>query len=96
LFGLAYIKKLKLLGVIFMILFAQELPAPVKTIQETPLRSTQDPLIAKGLQKEQYFGVVTFAIVLIAAVGFISRRVEYAILFAFTLSIILILFFVLV
>lgn len=82
-----------------MILLAQELPAPerLKTIQETPSQqSTQDQLIAKGLQKEQYFGVVAFAVVLIAAVGIISRRVEYAIMFALTLSILLILFFMLV
>ncbi len=82
-----------------MILFASELPAPesLKPIEVIPSKSVQeDPLIAKGLQKEQYFGVVALGIVLIAAIGFISRRVEYAILFAFALSVILILFFVLV
>jgi hypothetical protein len=64
------------------------------TIQETPPPSTQnDPLIAKGLQKEQYIGILGLAIALIAVIGFFSRRVEYAILFAITLSVILIVFF---
>ncbi|NMF66998.1 hypothetical protein DP113_03020 [Brasilonema octagenarum UFV-E1] len=63
-------------------------------IQETPPPGTQnDPLIAKGLQKGQYLGIFAFVIALIAVIGYFSRRVEYAILFAVTLSVILIVFF---
>ncbi|MBW4635525.1 MAG: hypothetical protein KME30_27655 [Iphinoe sp. HA4291-MV1] len=65
------------------------------TIRETPPPGTtqNDPLIAKGLQKDQYFGILGLAIALIAVIGFFSRRVEYAILFAVVLSVILITFF---
>ncbi|WP_017652573.1 hypothetical protein [Fortiea contorta] len=76
-----------------MNLFIQETSA--KTVQETPPPG-QDPLVARGLQKEQYVGMVGLAIALIAAVGFFSRRVEYAIVFAFALSAILIAFFLFV
>ncbi|MBD2515885.1 hypothetical protein H6G93_12830 [Nostoc sp. FACHB-973] len=78
-----------------MNLFLQEIPASErapKTIQETPAPS-QDPLIARGLQKEQYAGIIGLAIAVIAAVGFFSRRVEYAIGFAVFLSAILIALF---
>jgi hypothetical protein len=81
-----------------MNLFVQERPASdisPKIIQETPLPST-DPLIARGLQKEQYFGIIGLAIALIAAVGFFSRRVEYALAIAIILSAILIAFFLFV
>ncbi|MBO3458282.1 hypothetical protein G7B40_004990 [Aetokthonos hydrillicola Thurmond2011] len=60
-------------------------------VRETP--SQADPLIARGLQKEQYAGIFTVAIALILVVGFFSRRVEYALLFATALSIVLIVFF---
>ncbi|QLE40058.1 hypothetical protein FD723_06030 [Nostoc sp. C052] len=78
-----------------MNLFIQELPtselAP-KAVQETPAPG-KDPLIAEGLQKEQYIGIIGLAIALIAAVGFFSRRVEYAIGFAIILSVFLIALF---
>ena len=75
-----------------MNLFLQDIPASElspKTIQETPA-PVKDPLIAQNLQKEQYIGIIGLAIALIAAVGFFSRRVEYAIAFALFLSVILI------
>ena len=79
-----------------MKLLAQELPSP-RAIQETPVPgNNQDPLIAQRLQKEQYIGIIGLAIALVAAVGFFSRRVEYAIMFAIFLSAILITFFLLV
>ncbi|MDZ8082627.1 MAG: hypothetical protein RMX35_26630 [Nostoc sp. DcaGUA01] len=79
-----------------MKLLAQELPSP-KAIQEAPAPGTnKDPLIARNLQKEQYVGIIGLAIALIAAVGFFSRRVEYAIVFAIVLSAILIAFFLFV
>ncbi|BAZ14097.1 hypothetical protein NIES4071_59370 [Calothrix sp. NIES-4071] len=66
------------------------------TAQETlqPFTTPKDPLIAKGLQTEQYVGVVTLAIAIIAVVGIISRRIEYALIVAFVISIILIAIFV--
>lgn len=81
-----------------MKLLAQELPTLGKSpskIQETsqPITTQKDPLIAKGLQKEQYIGVVTLAIAIIAAVGVISRRIEYALVVAFVLSFVLIALF---
>ncbi|MBH8571698.1 hypothetical protein I8752_01375 [Nostocaceae cyanobacterium CENA369] len=79
-----------------MKLLAQELPSQ-RTVQETPPPGTnQDPLIAHSLQKEQYIGIFGLAIALIAAVGFFSRRVEYAIIFAIVLSAVIIAFFLLV
>lgn len=68
-------------------------PLP-STIQEIPSSDPiqQDSLIAKGWQREQYIGIGILAIALIAAVGYFSRRFAYALLFAFTLSIILIVF----
>ncbi|BCL39549.1 hypothetical protein [Nostoc sp. MS1] len=75
---------------------AQELPSP-RAIQEAPTPGqTQDPLIAKGLQKGQYVGIIGLAIALVAAVGFFSRRFEYALIFAFFVSAILIAFFLFV
>jgi hypothetical protein len=63
----------------------EEIPAP----RPTP----QDPLIARGWQREQYVGIAIVVVSLIAAVGYFSRRFEYALLFAFALSIVLIVFF---
>ncbi|MFN6465613.1 MAG: hypothetical protein RMZ41_027855 [Nostoc sp. DedVER02] len=80
-----------------MNLYLQDIPASElapKAIQETPAPG-QDLLIARGLQKEQYAGIIGLAIALIAAVGFFSRRVEYAIALAVFLSAIVIaLFFI--
>jgi hypothetical protein len=47
----------------------------------------------RGLQDWQYIGIVAFAVGAIAIVGFLSRRIEYALLFALTLSVVLIVFF---
>ncbi len=67
----------------------------LSTIRETPSQAQiqKDPLIAKGLQKGQYLGIVALAIALVTVIGFFSRRVEYAILLAIVLSVILIGFF---
>ncbi|QLE59255.1 hypothetical protein [Nostoc sp. TCL26-01] len=69
-------------------IIVQQVPAP----DTTP----QDPLISKGWQREQYIGISILFISLIAAVGFLSRRFEYALIFAFALSIALIIFFLIV
>lgn len=76
----------------------EEFPAATRspgTIQEIPSPSStpKDSLIARSLQSEQYIAIALLFAGLIAAVGFFSRRVEYALLFAFTLSIVLIVFF---
>ncbi|MGF2035728.1 MAG: hypothetical protein RMZ43_010505 [Nostoc sp. CmiVER01] len=81
-----------------MNLYLQDIPASElapKAVQGTPAPA-QDPLIARGLQKEQYAGIIGLAIALIAAVGFFSRRVEYAIAFALFLSVFLIALFIFV
>ncbi|WP_315787841.1 hypothetical protein [Fischerella sp. JS2] len=79
-----------------MNLLAKELPSP-KTIQEAPVSGkNQETLIAHGLQKEQYIGISGLAIALIAAVGFFSRRFEYALVFALILSAILIALFLVI
>ncbi|MEH2414200.1 hypothetical protein [Nostoc sp.] len=78
-----------------MNLFIQEIPASErapKAVQETPSPG-KDPLIAHSLQKEQYIGIIGLAIALVAAVGFFSQRVEYAIGLAVILSVSLIALF---
>jgi hypothetical protein len=78
-----------------MNLFVQNLPEPTispNTIQENPPPNT-DPLIDYRLEKEQYIGVIALVVALITAVGFLSRRVEYAILVALFLSAFLITLF---
>jgi hypothetical protein len=81
-----------------MNLFLQETPASKiapKTIQETPAPG-KDPLIASSLQKDQYVGIIGLAIAIIAAVGFFSRRVEYAIALALIMSVLFIALFLFV
>lgn len=66
-----------------MYVLAQKLESQ-KAIQETPPPDVnKDPLIAHGLQKTQYVAIIGLVITVVAAVGFFSRRVEYAIGFAF-------------
>jgi hypothetical protein len=82
-----------------MVLPTQALLALVQLIGEIQENQSldppggQDPLVAHGLQIWQYIGIVALAVFLVAAVGFFSPRVEYAIYFAIFLSIILITFF---
>lgn len=76
----------------------EEFPAPeqsVGTTQENQSFGTtqKDPLVDQGLQNWQYIGIVTLAVGAIAIVGFFSRRIEYALLFALVLSVVLIVFF---
>jgi hypothetical protein len=52
----------------------------------------QDSLIAKGWQREQYIGITILLIGVILIIGFFSRRFEYALIFALTFSMILIVF----
>ncbi len=81
-----------------MALPTEEFAVPKRTpgtIQEIPSPgiTPKDSLIAKGWQHEQYIGISILLLGLVAIVGFFSRRFEYALLFAFVLSIILIVFF---
>lgn len=71
--------------------YVQENPS----IQENPSYDTtrKDPLIARDLEQWQYIGILVLAVGTIAIVGFFSRRVEYALLFATALSVVLIIFF---
>ena len=61
-------------------------------IEETPSGS-DDSLIAKNLQKEQYIGIAILLVGLITIIGFFSRRFEYALIFALTITMILMVFF---
>lgn len=82
-----------------MILPTQALLALVRLIgaiqenQSLDPPGLKDPMVAHGLQTWQYFGTVALAVFLVAAVGFFSRKVEYAVYFAIFLSIVLIAFF---
>ncbi|WP_237741474.1 hypothetical protein [Anabaena sp. PCC 7108] len=80
----------------YMNVITKYLPITNKNIQATPSKSTPPPdiLIARGWQKEQYVGIAILLLGLIAAIGFINRRFEYALIFALTLSVILIFFFI--
>lgn len=72
-------------------LLAEQLPG--RFLKITASDSTpKDPLIARGLEREQYMGIAILLCSLIVAVGFLSRRFEYALLFALSLSIVLIVF----
>ncbi|MBK1987866.1 hypothetical protein A0J48_009995 [Sphaerospermopsis aphanizomenoides BCCUSP55] len=71
----------------------QYLPIKPNNIKEENPQ-TYDSLIAKSWQKEQYIGIAILLVSLIAIIGFFSRRFEYALIFALTLSIILIVFFI--
>lgn len=76
----------------------QKLPNPKRSpenIPENPVPANQpqDSLIAQGWQREQYIGIGILLIIFIAAIGFFSRRFEYAILLALALSMALIVFF---
>lgn len=78
-----------------MTLSTPGLPAPerlISTIQENPSVDTtqKDPMIARGLEDWQYVGIFAIAVGATAIVGILSRRVEYAIVSAIVLSIILV------
>lgn len=88
----------------FMTLPTQKLQAPklladaipeTPSYQETPSVGTsqKDPMINQGLQHEQYIGLFAVAVGAIVIIRFLSPKVEYALLFAVALSIILIAFF---
>ncbi len=56
----------------------------------SPATKNDSPLIAHGLQQEQYIGIVLIAIALVAVVGFFSRKFEYAIILSILLSVMMV------
>jgi hypothetical protein len=61
--------------------------------ETTPNNHPQNGLIAKNLQQEQYIGIAILLISLVAVIGFISRQLEYALVFALCVSLIFIVIF---
>lgn len=71
----------------------QELQEPkVGAIQENPAveQPEKDPLIAQGEENVVYLGVLLLAISSVAAIGILSRRLDYAIIFSLLLSAVII------
>lgn len=71
----------------------QELPKPkVGALQENPVvdQPEKDPLIAQGEENIAYLGILLLAIGIAAVVGLLSRRLDYAILFSFIFSVVII------
>lgn len=71
----------------------QELPEPkVRVLQENPVvdQPEKDPLIAQGEENIVYLGVLLLAIGIATVVGFLTHRLEYAIIFSFILSVVII------
>lgn len=71
----------------------QELPEPkVGASQENPVvdQPEKDPLIAQGEENVVYLGVLLLAIGITTGVGLLTRRLDYAIIFSFLLSVVII------
>jgi hypothetical protein len=71
----------------------QELPEPkVVALQENPAVDPpeKDPLIAKGEEHIVYFGVLLLAVGIVTVIGILSRRLDYALIFGFLLSAVII------
>jgi hypothetical protein len=75
----------------FMALLA-DTPLPDPRTLSSPTSSHPDPLIDQGGQLTVYVGSLLLIIGITALVGFFSRRVEHALMTAFTLSFGLIVF----
>jgi hypothetical protein len=67
----------------------------VETQKPSIAAINSDPLIAKGWEKIAYVGSFLLVLAVVAIVGIVSRRIEYAILLALSLSVVLIAFFLL-
>jgi hypothetical protein len=65
-------------------------PQPLET--ETPYRhaAQADPLIDHGGQGAIYIGLALLALIIFVTIGVISRRIEYAILTALSLTLLLV------
>lgn len=71
----------------------QELPkTKVGVLQENPVvdQPEKDPLIAQGEENVVYLGVLLLVIGISTAVGLLSRRLDYAVLFSFIFSAVII------
>ncbi len=69
-------------------------PLPDPNNLSSPSNVQADPLIDHGGQFTVYVGTALLVLGVAAAVGFFSRRVEYALLTALALSLCLVVFFV--
>ncbi len=65
------------------------------TILQTPTPTTtlNNNLVNSGTQDLVYIGVFILAITLVMAIGIINQKIEYALIFAATLTAILVAFF---
>ncbi|MCZ8118080.1 MAG: hypothetical protein O9295_08460 [Microcystis sp. LE18-22.4A] len=65
------------------------------TILQTPTPTTtlNNNLVNSGTQDLVYIGVFLLAITLVIVIGIINQKIEYALIFAATLTVILIAFF---
>lgn len=63
----------------------------VGALQENPVvDQPEDPLVAQGEENIVYLGVLLLAIGIATAVGLLSRRLDYAIIFSFLVSVVII------
>jgi hypothetical protein len=72
-----------------------EAQQPIVTPDGNGNALNQDSLIAKGWETTDYVGVILLVLSLVVLVGIVSRRIEYAIIFALMLSLLIIVFFLL-
>ncbi|MCA2622166.1 MULTISPECIES: hypothetical protein [unclassified Microcystis] len=59
----------------------------------TPTPTLNNNLVNSGTQDLVYIGVFLLAITLVIVIGIFSKKIEYALIFAATLTVILIAFF---
>jgi hypothetical protein len=59
----------------------------------TPTPTLNNNLVNSGSQDIVYIGVFLLAITLVTVIGIINQKIEYALIFAATLTVILIAFF---
>lgn len=69
-----------------------ELAIAIHTLLQSPSPdpNLSDPLVNKGAQHLIYITAVVFTVVVVATVGFLSRRVEHAIATALVMSLLFI------
>lgn len=74
------------------LLFQRHLPLFALQAVRAQSNSQSDPLISKGGDIALYVGLFLLIIAIGCVIGIISRRLEYALLFALTLSAVFIVF----
>ncbi|KAB0243316.1 hypothetical protein EZJ55_13750 [Microcystis aeruginosa EAWAG127a] len=63
------------------------------TILQTPTPTLNNNLVNSGSQYLVYIAVFVLAITLVMVIGIINQKIEYALIFAATLTVILVAFF---